>query len=93
MMFPGIAVVERRKPRCCDRQTTVTATLMSNLHPIIPAQEDPEGSHVAAEPPTDDVPITEAEVGEYREQDRFLPVRSCARVTTFQYSRRIHSRA
>ncbi|KAJ7275025.1 histone-fold-containing protein [Mycena rebaudengoi] len=53
---------------------------MSNLHPIIPAQEDPEGSHVAAEPPTDDVPITEAEVGEYREQDRFLPIANVSRI-------------
>ena len=47
---------------------------MSELQPIIPARED--GSNVAT-PPEDEpepAPITEQEVGEYREQDRFLPV-------------------
>ena len=47
---------------------------MSELQPIIPARDD--GSN-AATPPEDapePAPITEQEVGEYREQDRFLPV-------------------
>lgn len=46
---------------------------MSELHPIIPAQED--GTPVTADPPPEPAPITEEEVGDYREQDRFLPVR------------------
>ena len=38
-----------------------------------------DGSGVAPAPtvePVEPVPITEQEVGEYREQDRYLPVRS-----------------
>lgn len=49
---------------------------MAELHPILAAQED--GAPLEP-PPTEDppepLPITEQEVGEYREQDRFLPVR------------------
>lgn len=47
--------------------------------PIIAPQDDGSGvipdpsQHEAPEP----APITEQEVGEYREQDRFLPVRIC----------------
>lgn len=48
--------------------------------PIIAPQND--GSGVAPEAPREapePAPITEQEVGEYREQDRFLPVRnSCS---------------
>ncbi|THU86837.1 histone-fold-containing protein [Dendrothele bispora CBS 962.96] len=50
------------------------------LQPIIAAQED--GSRL--EQPTDDeaepAPITEQEVGEYREQDRFLPIANVSRI-------------
>ena len=49
---------------------------MSELQPIIPREENQHGN--ATVPPQQDtpepVPITEQEVGEYREQDRFLPV-------------------
>jgi hypothetical protein len=49
---------------------------MSELQPIIPREENQHGSTTM--PPQQDtpepVPITEQEVGEYREQDRFLPV-------------------
>ena len=48
---------------------------MSEIQPpIIAPQDDGSGivpEHEAPEP----APITEEEVGEYREQDRFLPVR------------------
>jgi hypothetical protein len=49
---------------------------MSELQPIIPAQDD--GLQIAQDPPDtpEPAPITEQEVGEYREQDRFLPVRT-----------------
>lgn len=46
--------------------------------PEIAPQQD--GSAPAPEPARDapePAPITEQEVGEYREQDRFLPVRWC----------------
>lgn len=46
---------------------------MSELQRIIPAHD--EGSSAALAVPIDPSPITEQEVGEYREQDRFLPVR------------------
>ena len=48
---------------------------MSELQPIIPREENQHG--IPTIPPQDTpepVPITEQEVGEYREQDRFLPV-------------------
>lgn len=51
---------------------------MSELQPIIPARDDnnPGGSLAPAtqHDPIEAPPITEEEVGEYREQDRFLPV-------------------
>jgi hypothetical protein len=46
---------------------------MSELQPIIPAQDDSNPVASPQEPP-EPAPITEQEVGEYREQDRFLPV-------------------
>lgn len=49
---------------------------MSELQPIIPAHDDGSGS-VSLQDSSDapePAPITEQEVGEYREQDRFLPV-------------------
>ena len=46
---------------------------MSELHPIIPAQQD-DGILASPQETPEPAPITEQEVGEYREQDRFLPV-------------------
>jgi hypothetical protein len=51
------------------------------MHPIHIAAAHPDGgnasnSMIPAPDPSDSVEITEQEVGEYREQDRFLPVRS-----------------
>ncbi|KAF8886752.1 histone-fold-containing protein [Infundibulicybe gibba] len=52
---------------------------MSELHPIIPAQED--GSLVVpAQDAPEPAPITDQEVGEYREQDRFLPIANVSRI-------------
>ncbi|KAG5653867.1 Nuclear transcription factor Y subunit B-3 [Sphagnurus paluster] len=52
---------------------------MSELQPIIPAQDNAN-----AIPPTmntpEPAPITEQEVGEYREQDRFLPIANVSRI-------------
>jgi nuclear transcription Y subunit beta len=50
---------------------------MSEIQPMIAPQEDGSGSvpETAHEPPQP-TPITDQEVGEYREQDRFLPVRT-----------------
>lgn len=49
---------------------------MADLHPIIPRDENSQSSlALAAQDTPEPVPITEQEVGEYREQDRFLPVR------------------
>ncbi|KAK0477892.1 histone-fold-containing protein [Armillaria novae-zelandiae] len=54
---------------------------MAELHPILAAQED--GAPLEP-PPTEDppepLPITEQEVGEYREQDRFLPIANVSRI-------------
>jgi nuclear transcription Y subunit beta len=48
---------------------------MSELQPIIPREENQQGSPPIPHQETPEpVPITEQEVGEYREQDRFLPV-------------------
>ncbi|KAJ6631125.1 histone-fold-containing protein [Mycena sp. CBHHK59/15] len=49
-----------------------------DLHPIIPAQVD--GSFDAPDAPPEVVPITDQEVGEYREQDRFLPIANVSRI-------------
>ena len=49
--------------------------MADSLQPIIPRDESHHGSlSIAAQDPPEPVPITEQEVGEYREQDRFLPV-------------------
>ena len=47
--------------------------IMSELQPIIPAQQD-DGIPASPQETPEPAPITEQEVGEYREQDRFLPV-------------------
>jgi hypothetical protein len=52
---------------------------MSELQPIIPAQQD-DGILASPQDTPEPAPITEQEVGEYREQDRFLPVRDTVRV-------------
>ncbi|PPQ81874.1 hypothetical protein CVT25_013481 [Psilocybe cyanescens] len=50
---------------------------MADLHPIIPRDENSQSSlALAAQDTPEPVPITEQEVGEYREQDRFLPYSS-----------------
>ncbi|KAJ7448346.1 transcriptional activator [Mycena latifolia] len=54
---------------------------MSNLHPIVtvppPHHPDPHGKQ--SKSPTD-AAITEADIGEYREQDRFLPIANVSRI-------------
>lgn len=49
---------------------------MSELQPIIPRDDSSSGGGAVIQPQDtpEPVPITEQEVGEYREQDRFLPV-------------------
>ncbi|KAF9057049.1 histone-fold-containing protein [Panaeolus papilionaceus] len=54
---------------------------MAELHPIIPRDDTNHGNLTM--PPQDapePVPITEQEVGEYREQDRFLPIANVSRI-------------
>ncbi|TFK32691.1 histone-fold-containing protein [Crucibulum laeve] len=56
---------------------------MSELQPIIPALDDSNSGSVVVPTPADapePAPITEQEVGEYREQDRFLPIANVARI-------------
>jgi len=54
--------------------------IMSEFPPIIAPQiEGGEGPQTIQEPP-EPAPITEQEVGEYREQDRFLPIANVARI-------------
>jgi len=54
---------------------------MSELQPIIPrddshtGQAPPAALHMPPQETPEPVPITDQEVGEYREQDRYLPVR------------------
>jgi len=50
---------------------------MSELPAIVPRDENTGGGMIIPEQETPEPnPITEQEVGEYREQDRFLPVSS-----------------
>lgn len=54
---------------------------MSELQPIIPREENQDGNLTMPHQDTPEpVPITEQEVGEYREQDRFLPIANVARI-------------
>uniref|UniRef100_A0A8H8CE36 Transcription factor CBF/NF-Y/archaeal histone domain-containing protein n=1 Tax=Psilocybe cubensis TaxID=181762 RepID=A0A8H8CE36_PSICU len=54
---------------------------MAELHPIIPRDENNQSSlALAAQDTPEPVPITEQEVGEYREQDRFLPIANVSRI-------------
>ncbi|KAF9021767.1 histone-fold-containing protein [Hymenopellis radicata] len=54
---------------------------MAEMHPRIAAQD---GGETIEPPQPDDAPdpppITEEEVGEYREQDRFLPIANVSRI-------------
>jgi len=47
---------------------------MSELQPITPAHDNGVGVSPEGAEPLEPAPITEQEVGEYREQDRYLPV-------------------
>jgi len=50
---------------------------MSELPAIVPRDENTGGGMtIPQQEPPEPNPITEQEVGEYREQDRFLPVSS-----------------
>ncbi|KAF8877845.1 histone-fold-containing protein [Gymnopilus junonius] len=54
---------------------------MSELQPIIPRDENLHGAvSLAAHDTPEPIPITEQEVGEYREQDRFLPIANVSRI-------------
>jgi len=54
---------------------------MSELQPIVPREENQHGkSTVLPQEAPEPVPITEQEVGEYREQDRFLPIANVSRI-------------
>ncbi|KAJ3564164.1 hypothetical protein NP233_g8473 [Leucocoprinus birnbaumii] len=56
---------------------------MSELQPIIPARDESNPGALAVAAPSDPIeppPITEQEVGEYREQDRFLPIANVSRI-------------
>jgi len=55
---------------------------MSELQPIIPRDDSNSGGGAVIQPQDtpEPVPITEQEVGEYREQDRFLPIANVSRI-------------
>ncbi|KAF5318588.1 hypothetical protein D9619_010991 [Psilocybe cf. subviscida] len=55
---------------------------MSELQPIIPRDDSTAGGGAVIQPQDtpEPVPITEQEVGEYREQDRFLPIANVSRI-------------
>lgn len=53
---------------------------MSELQPIVPREENTDAGVALQQDTPEPVPITEQEVGEYREQDRFLPVSSAHRI-------------
>ena len=51
----------------------------SELQPIVPAP-DSGIDHTDETSKSEQAPITEDEIGEYREQDRYLPVRASQRL-------------
>ncbi|EAU82951.1 transcriptional activator [Coprinopsis cinerea okayama7 len=55
---------------------------MTDLQPLLAARDpaNPDVLIAPQQPSTEQVPITEQEVGEYREQDRFLPIANVARI-------------
>ncbi|KII91370.1 hypothetical protein PLICRDRAFT_51535 [Plicaturopsis crispa FD-325 SS-3] len=55
---------------------------MSEIQPVIAPQDDGTGvaEEAAAQEAPEPAPITEQEVGEYREQDRFLPIANVSRI-------------
>ncbi|KAJ7464319.1 histone-fold-containing protein [Mycena galericulata] len=53
---------------------------MTDLHPLVPApHSDPHGSPSPQKTPAASG-ITDADIGEYREQDRFLPIANVSRI-------------
>ncbi|KAF8168877.1 histone-fold-containing protein [Pholiota molesta] len=55
--------------------------MAEQLQPIIPRDESAQGPlPVAPQDTPEPVPITDQEVGEYREQDRFLPIANVSRI-------------
>lgn len=63
---------------------------MSELQPIIPREENQQGNNptIPHQDTPEPVPITEQEVGEYREQDRFLPVSFSLRFFLYEQSKK-----
>ncbi|KAF9460274.1 histone-fold-containing protein [Collybia nuda] len=53
---------------------------MAELQPIIPAHDESNPVIGSPQEPPEPAPITEQEVGEYREQDRFLPIANVSRI-------------
>ncbi|KAG2003710.1 transcriptional activator [Coprinopsis cinerea AmutBmut pab1-1] len=55
---------------------------LTDLQPLLAARDpaNPDVLIAPQQPSTEQVPITEQEVGEYREQDRFLPIANVARI-------------
>ncbi|KAG5351590.1 Nuclear transcription factor Y subunit B-1 [Termitomyces sp. T112] len=53
---------------------------MTELQPIIPAHNDASNIVANVQDTPEPAPITEQEVGEYREQDRFLPIANVSRI-------------
>ncbi|KAF9486148.1 hypothetical protein BDN70DRAFT_926852 [Pholiota conissans] len=54
---------------------------MAELQPIIPRDETNNGPMpIAPQDAPEPAPITDQEVGEYREQDRFLPIANVSRI-------------
>ncbi|KAF5335470.1 hypothetical protein D9611_012173 [Ephemerocybe angulata] len=54
---------------------------MAELQPIMPSTDPASGTVVVPNHETPEpVPITDQEVGEYREQDRFLPIANVSRI-------------
>jgi len=65
----------------CPSTTTTTTVDMSDLQPIIPRDETNGAPvQIASQDAPEPVPITDQEVGEYREQDRFLPIANVSRI-------------
>ncbi|RXW16488.1 hypothetical protein EST38_g9358 [Candolleomyces aberdarensis] len=54
---------------------------MAELQPIMPSTDPATGDPIVeAQEAPEPVPITDREVGDYREQDRFLPIANVARI-------------
>ncbi|KAF8182413.1 transcriptional activator [Mycena galopus ATCC 62051] len=55
---------------------------MADLHRLVPAQRTSDSQTSPQQPksPTEQSPISEQDIGEYREQDRFLPIANVSRI-------------